>query len=49
MVLSELFTGFFEGIVNIIKYIYSIVGSNLILFGIFIYLITISFFLKTIG
>jgi hypothetical protein len=38
---------FFEVIVNIIKYIYSTVGSNLILFGIFIYLITISFFLKS--
>ena len=38
---------FFEVIVNIIKFIYSTVGSNLILFGIFIYLITISFFLKS--
>ena len=38
---------FFEVIVNIIKYIYSTVGSKLILFGIFIYLITISFFLKS--
>lgn len=38
---------FFEVIVDIIKYIYSTVGSNLILFGIFIYLITISFFLKS--
>ena len=41
------FTGFFEIIVNIIKFIYTTVGSNLILFGIFIYLIIISFFLKS--
>jgi hypothetical protein len=44
---SELLTGFLEGIVNIIKYIYSTVGSNLIVFGIFIYLIIVSFFLKS--
>lgn len=40
------FTGFFEVIVDVIKFIYSTVGSNLILFGIFIYLITISFFIN---
>ena len=46
-IINSFFPNFIEGIVNIIKYIYNIVGSNLILFGIFIYLITISFFLKS--
>ena len=46
-IINSFFPNFIEGIVNIIKYIYNIVGSNLILFGIFIYLIIISFFLKS--